>query len=77
MIKKCLSDREKLLRFETEGREFARFLRSLKQFMQTAKIRTIFDNRMPFYLVPGRFSTLKIRNIKTKILNKLGKNIGV
>ena len=31
------SDREKLLRFEAEGREFAKFLRSLEQFMQTVK----------------------------------------
>ena len=31
----CSSDREKLLKFETEGREFAKFLRSLEQFIQT------------------------------------------
>ena len=31
--KKC--DREKLLKFEAEGREFAKFLRSLEQFIQT------------------------------------------
>ena len=35
--KKCSSDREKLLRFEAEGREFAKFLRSLEQFIQTVK----------------------------------------
>ena len=35
--KKCSSDREKLLKFETEGREFAKFLRSLEQFIQTIK----------------------------------------
>ena len=33
--KKCSSDRGKLLKFETEGREFAKFLRSLEQFIQT------------------------------------------
>ena len=32
--KKCSSDREKLLKFETEGREFAKFLRSLEHFFQ-------------------------------------------
>ena len=32
-----VSDREKLLRFEAEGREFAKLLRSLKQFIQTVK----------------------------------------
>ena len=32
--KNCSSDREKLLKFEAEGREFAKFLRSLEQFIQ-------------------------------------------
>ena len=31
------SDCEKLLKFEAEGREFAKFLRSLEQFIQTVK----------------------------------------
>ena len=31
------SDWEKLLIFETEGQEFAKFLRSLEQFIQTVK----------------------------------------
>ena len=31
----CSSVREKLLKFEAEGREFAKFLRSLEQFIQT------------------------------------------
>ena len=34
---KCTSDREKLLKFEAEGREFAKYLRSLEQFVQTVK----------------------------------------
>ena len=33
--KNCCSDREKLLKFEAEGREFAKFLSSLQKFMQT------------------------------------------
>ena len=33
----CSSDREKLLKFEAEGREFAKCLRSLEQFIQTVK----------------------------------------
>ena len=37
MRKKCSSDQEKLLKFEAEGREFAKFLRSLDQFIQTVK----------------------------------------
>ena len=34
MRKKCSSDREKLLKFEAEGREFAKVMRSLEQFIQ-------------------------------------------
>ena len=33
----CSSDREKLLKFEAEGREFSKILRSLEQFIQTVK----------------------------------------
>ena len=35
--KNCSSDREKLLKFEDEGREFAKILYSLEQFIQTVK----------------------------------------
>ena len=35
--KNCPSEWEKLLKFEAEGREFAKFLRSLEQFIQTVK----------------------------------------
>ena len=35
--KNVLSDRENLLKFEAEGWEFAKFLRSLEQFIQTVK----------------------------------------
>ena len=37
MRKKCSSDREKLLKFEAEGQELAKILRSLEQFIQTVK----------------------------------------
>ena len=33
----CSSDQEKLLKFEVEGGEFAKILRSLEQFIQTVK----------------------------------------
>ena len=33
----CSSDREKLLKFKAEGREFAKLLESLEQFIQTVK----------------------------------------
>ena len=36
-FKNCLSDREKILKFEPEAREFAKILRSLEQFVLTAK----------------------------------------
>ena len=35
--KNCSSDRKKLLKLEAEGREFAKILRSLEQFIQTVK----------------------------------------
>ena len=37
MRKNCSSDREKVLKFEAEERELAKFLRSLQQFIQTVK----------------------------------------
>ena len=37
MRKKCSSDQEKLLKYEVEGREFAKILRSLEQFIGTVK----------------------------------------
>ena len=44
----CSSDREKIVKFEAEGREFAKFLRSLEQFIQTVKGQNNFGNRMLF-----------------------------
>ena len=35
--KNCSTDLEKLLKFKAEGREFAKFLRSLEEFIQTVK----------------------------------------
>ena len=35
--KNCSSDQENFLKFEAEGREFGKCLRSLKQFIQTVK----------------------------------------
>ena len=37
MRKSCSRDREKLLKFKAEGREFAKNLRALEQFVQTVK----------------------------------------
>ena len=55
---KCSSDWEKLLKFEAEGWEFAKFLGSLEQSIGTVKVRTIFCNTMLFELAPGGFSDL-------------------
>ena len=35
--KNCSSDREKLLKFKAEGREFAKVLRSLEQFFSQSR----------------------------------------
>ena len=40
--KHCSSDREKLLKFQAEGREFENFLRSLEEFIQTVKSQNNF-----------------------------------
>ena len=37
MRKNCSSDRGIILKVEAEGREFAKLLRSLEQFIQTVK----------------------------------------
>ena len=41
MRKTCSSDQEKLLKFEAEGRESAKILRSLEQFIQTVKCQVL------------------------------------
>ena len=48
--KNCSSDWEKHLKFEAEGREFAKILRSLEQFIQTVKGQKNFGNRILFNL---------------------------
>ena len=48
MRKNCSSDREKLLKFDVEGQEFSKILRSLEQFNQTVKGQNIFGNTMLF-----------------------------
>ena len=54
-VKNCSSEREKLLKFETEDQEFENVLRSLEQFIQTWKVRTISGNIMLSELVPWGF----------------------
>ena len=40
MVLNCLTDREKLLKFEAEGWEFAKILRSLEQFIYSNSERS-------------------------------------
>ena len=42
MQKNCSSDRENVWKFDAEGREFTKFLRSPEQFIQTVKGQNIF-----------------------------------
>ena len=44
--KKYSSDREKVLKFEAKGREFAKY--NLNNLFKQWKVRTIFGNRMLF-----------------------------
>ena len=70
----CSSDREKFLEFEAEGREFAKILRSLEQFVWTVKGQKIFGNRILFLTYPWMF----LRSNKLEQLEfKLEKNIGI
>ena len=55
MRKNCSSDREKLLKFEAEGREFAKCLRSLEQFIQTVKGQNTFWQHNDFLTCSWRF----------------------
>ena len=57
MRKSSSSDREKLLKFEAEGREreFAKFLRSLEQFIQTVKGQNNFWQQDAFLTCSWRF----------------------
>ena len=73
MRKNFSSDREKLLKFEAEGREFSKFLRSLEQFIQTVKGPNILGNRMLFFSCSWRFLRLdKLEQLKSKLEKFLG-----
>ena len=71
MRRNCSSDREKLLKFKAEGREFAKNLRSLEQFIQTVKGQT------EQFLVTECFFNLFLEVILEQLYFKLKKNIGI
>ena len=74
MRKNCSSDREKLLKFEAEGREFAKFLRSLEQFIQTVKGQNNFRYQNAFLTCSWMFL---ISNQLEQLEFKLEKVIGI
>jgi len=72
--KKSSSDREKLLKFEAAGREFAKVLRSLQQFILTVKGQNNFWKHNAFLTCSWRF----LRSNKLEQLEfKLAKIIGI
>ena len=67
----CSSDREKLLKFEAEGREFAKFLRSLEQFIQTVKGQNNFWQQNAFFTHSWRFLiSNKFEQLEFKLVRK-------
>ena len=52
MRKICSNDQEKLLKFETEGREFEKKMRSLEQFNQALKGQNNFKT-VSYILIPS------------------------
>ena len=74
MRKNCSGDREKLLKFEAEGRELAKFLRSLEQFIQTVKGQNNFWKQNAFLTCSWRF--LRSNNLE-QLGFKLEKIIGI
>ena len=72
MRKNCSNDREKLFKFKVEGLEFAKILRSLKQFIQIVKGQVNFWQQNAFLTCFWRF----LRSNKLEQLEfKLEKNI--
>ena len=74
MRKNCSTDREKLLKFKAEGREFAKILRSLEQFVQTVKGQNNLWLQNAFSTCSWRF--LRYNKLE-QLESKLEKNIGI
>ena len=74
MRKNCSTDRETSLKFEAEGQEFAKFLRSLEQFIQAVKGQN--NSWEQNYFIP--FSWKILTSYKLEQLEfKLEKIIGI
>ena len=74
MRKNCSSDQEKLLKFEAEGQQFAKCLRSLEQFIQTVKGQNNFWQQNAFLTCSWRFL---LSNKSEQLWLKLTKIIGI
>ena len=73
MRKNCSSDREKVLKFKAEGREFANFLRSLEQFIQTVKGQNNFWKQNAFLTCSWRFLSInELEQFKFKFEKIIG-----
>ena len=70
----CFTEREKLLKFEAEGREFTKILRSLEQFVRTVKGQNKFWQQNVFLTFSWRFL---ISNKLEQLEFKLEKNIEI
>ena len=74
--KNCFSNREKLLKFEAEGQEFSKILRSPEQFFRTMK-----DHRSDQLLKQNALLTCSWRfhrsNILVQLKFKLKKKVGI
>ena len=67
MRKNCSSDQEKRLKFKAEGREFAKILRSLEQFIQTVEGQKNFREQNVFLTCSWRFLiSNKVEQLHTK-----------
>ena len=64
--------KKKLLKFEAEGREFAKLLRSLEKFIQTVKGQNNFWEQNAFLTCPWRVLTfLRLEQIWIQIEKKI------
>ena len=74
MRKNCSCDRKKLLKFEAEGQEFAKILRSLEKFVRTEKGQNNFWRQNAFLTCSLRF--LRYNELE-QLQFKLEKIIGI
>ena len=71
--KNCSSDRENLVKFEAEGREFAKILRSLEQFIWTVKGQNNFWQQNVFLTCYWRFPrSNKLEQLELKLEKIIG-----